>query len=181
MKIIGIPGSSREQSFNKRFLVWVGELLKDHNVELEVVDISQIPLVMGERVGNVPDSVKNLKKLIKNSDGIIFSTPQYNYTYPLILKNLIDWIKYPTEDNSWVGKKGYIVGVSMDTTGVLKAESKLRSYMSECGMLMFEGELIAINRADGIFDDKGGLLNKEIENKAKVTISELVKWLQKSN
>lgn len=180
MKILGIPGSVRPNSFNKRFLDWIGLVINPMGAEVSVLEISEIPVAIGGR-SDIPPEVAKAKKLIEKSDGIIFSTPQYNYTFPQVLKNTIDWIAFPETQNSLRGKKGYVVGVSMDSTGVIKAEGKLKEYLTGLGMQMYEGEPITIDRAaqSQVFDDQGGLIDKDLEKKSKETLAQMVAWLKK--
>jgi len=178
MKMLGIPGSIRPNSYNKAFLVWVGKLLKPMGVELEVVEINEMPIPLGARE-TVPEIVAKFKKKVKDADAVIFSTPQYNYSFPESLRSTIDWVAFPSDDNCWSGRKGFIMGVSRDTAGVIKAEVKLKEYMRVLGMEVFDGESIAVERAGEILDEEGGLLDKKIELKTKKVLEEFVQWVKK--
>ncbi len=179
MKIIGIPGSVRSNSFNRAFLEWSGKVLSEHGVSIEIIDISQVPVAIGAR-DEVPSEIRAIKDLVKKSDGVLFSTPQYNYTFPRVLKNTIDWIAFPDDDNSLAGKKAYIMGVSMDSTGVIKAEEKLKAYLVSLGMQVFDGKPVTIDRAveSNVFDQSGGLIDKGVEAESKKVLGEFAAWLK---
>lgn len=43
------------------------------------------------------ESIDNVRKKIKNCDGIWIFTPEYNHSYPGLLKNLFDWLSRPMD------------------------------------------------------------------------------------
>src|SRR6266545_4367510 len=95
IKILGIAGSLRKKSFNKGLLRAAAELKPD-NMEIEIFDIKDIPSYNSDlEPDNVPEPVKELKKKIAESDGLLIATPEYNYSIPGVLKNAIDWVSRP--------------------------------------------------------------------------------------
>jgi len=90
-KILGISGSTKSKSSSLSILKYLKDRYSEF-VELEIYSrISDLPHFNPEKEDTLPDSVIELQHLIKESDGIIFCTPEYVFSLPGSLKNLIEW------------------------------------------------------------------------------------------
>src|SRR3954454_17928233 len=98
MKILAIPGSLRDASYNK-LLIHTAEELAPDGVQIETFDIDEIPLYnQDERTPDEPEAVARLRERIRNADALLLSTPEYNYSVPGVLKNAIDWASRPVRN-----------------------------------------------------------------------------------
>ena len=97
VKILGIAGSLRKLSYNKSILREAVRLVPE-NVELEIFDIEGIPPFNQDLVNGPPERVKELKEKVRNTDAILFATPEYNFSVPGVLKNVIDWVSRANEE-----------------------------------------------------------------------------------
>lgn len=89
-KVVAIIGSPRKESVNRQIFNNYKRLAQDAFMLTEG-DISEIPLY-NQDIKNEPESVSRLAELIRESDGVIFFSPEYNYSIPGVLKNAIDWL-----------------------------------------------------------------------------------------
>src|SRR5436189_6305408 len=103
MKILGIPGSLRQGSFNRMLLNAAKKLLPE-GAQLEVFELEGIPAYNQDHDAAMPARVLELKSAIRAADAILFCTPEYNYSIPGVLKNAIDWASRPYGDSAWQGK-----------------------------------------------------------------------------
>src|SRR5688500_8506690 len=97
LKVLGISGSLRKASFNTMALK-AAQKLAPEGMTIEIADISQIPLYNEDlkAVGN-PEPVETLRQQIKAADGVLFVSPEYNYSIPGVLKNAFDWASRPPD------------------------------------------------------------------------------------
>jgi len=125
MKILGISGSLRKQSWNTAALRAVGELLPAAHT-LEIAEIGDLPLMNQdlEHDGKYPEPVERLRREILAADALIFATPEYNASIPAPLKNAIDWGSRPA--NVFTGKPAAIIGVGAGVLGTARAQYPLR-------------------------------------------------------
>src|ERR671932_1843748 len=100
MKVLGIAGSLRPDSHNRKLLRAARELLPD-DVELEVWDgLKEVPPYDEEDdVEPAPAAVARLRAAIAGADAILLATPEYNSSIPGQLKNGIDWALRPLARN----------------------------------------------------------------------------------
>ena len=92
VNILGIPGSLRRDSLNRSLLRAASRLLPEA-ATLEIADISDLPLYNWdvEQQSGFPKSVQRFRDQIAAADGLLFATPEYNYSMPGALKNALDW------------------------------------------------------------------------------------------
>ena len=93
-KILFIIGSLRKESFNKKLAKEVEEMLAGH-ATVEYLDYSDVPLINQDIEFPAPESVKRVRGKVEEADALWIFSPEYNYSYPGHLKNLIDWLSRP--------------------------------------------------------------------------------------
>ncbi|HXA50563.1 MAG TPA: NAD(P)H-dependent oxidoreductase [Candidatus Acidoferrum sp.] len=125
LTILGIPGSLRKASMNKALLRAAIELAPS-DITIEVADLSGIPPYNQDEETNPPSAVVDLKARVRAADAVLFSTPEYNYSIPGVLKNAIDWVSRPYGDSAWDGKPVAVMGASPGMLGTARCQYHLR-------------------------------------------------------
>lgn len=125
MKIVAIVGSLRQDSINKKAARAFQEQLPA-GAEMEFGEIGDIPLYNQDvQQSGFPATVTRLADQIRNADAVLFSTPEYNYSIPGVLKNAIDWVSRIPEQ-PFAGKPAAIIGASPGMIGTARAQYHLR-------------------------------------------------------
>lgn len=70
---------------------------------------------------------------LQAADGLVFITPEYNYSIPGVLKNAIDWASRPAFESVFKGKKCFVISVSGGALGGVRAQAHLKYILN--GML----------------------------------------------
>ena len=113
--ILFIVGSLRQQSFNRQ-LAAVAEKMLSSQFNIKYLDFEDVPLMNQDLESVAPAPVLRVRKEVLAADGIWIFTPEYNYSYPGLLKNLLDWLSRPmdisdyTNPSAVVGKKVTVSG-----------------------------------------------------------------------
>jgi NAD(P)H-dependent FMN reductase len=98
-----IVGSTREGRFSERPARWIHRHLEQRGVDARLLDLREFPLPFFDQAvppampGRAPyenEVVQRWTAAIAASDGFVFTTPEYNYGPPAVLKNAMDWV-YP--------------------------------------------------------------------------------------
>lgn len=95
-KILFIIGSLRKQSFNRELSEMVKGMLQGR-AEVTELDYSQVPFINQDEEYPAPQAVTDARKAIAEADGVWIFSPEYNYSYPGHVKNLIDWLSRPVD------------------------------------------------------------------------------------
>ncbi|RPI69682.1 MAG: NAD(P)H-dependent oxidoreductase [Ignavibacteriae bacterium] len=159
MKFIGISGSIRANSFNSSLLrAASGILVPDHS--LEILDLRQIPFFDAdlEREG-MPEAVAYAKGAIEQADGVIFASPEYNYTYTGVLKNALDWFsRGPVRPLS--EKPVAVMGASAGNYGAVRSQTHLRLLLHGMGAHVLPKPEVLVGQAASKFNEYGELIDE---------------------
>lgn len=93
-RIAIIVGSLRERSFNRQLAAAACEVLAGR-AETELVEYGDLPYMNQDVEFPAPAPVGRVRSAIDRADGIWIFTPEYNYSYPGVLKNMLDWMSRP--------------------------------------------------------------------------------------
>lgn len=162
MNILALVGSLRKDSYNMRLAKTIQERYRDR-FHLHIADIGSLPFFSQDDELNPPQVVAEFKQRVKDADGVIIVTPEYNWSYPAVLKNALDWTS--RVDRVYLGKPTMLAGVATGMIGTLRSQIHLRDVLSSAGLqakLLPPGQNeFIVNFAAQKFDEPTGLLIDE--------------------
>ena len=177
-RIAVLVGSLRKDSWNKRI---ANEVLKlaSQNLKMEILPIGQL-VHYNEDIdqGNPPQEYTDFRNKLKEADAFLFFTPEYNRGVPGVLKNAIDVGSRPYGKNSWAGKPGGVVSVSISGLGGLGANHHLRQSMVFVDVPMMQQPEAYISNAQDLFDENGNLV-EDTKKFLQTFIEAYEKWVNK--
>ncbi|MCH4209627.1 NADPH-dependent FMN reductase [Bifidobacterium sp.] len=150
-----LVGSLRSDSFNLRLAKSVERMLPE-GVEFVYANL-KLPLFNQDLEADFPGDATALKQLVEGADGVLFVTPEYNRSFPGVLKNAIDWGSRPWGQNSFAGKPAAIIGASGGALGATQAQAALRNVLLFLDMKIMGQPEVYFNALTG-FDEKGNLV-----------------------
>jgi chromate reductase, NAD(P)H dehydrogenase (quinone) len=177
IKIVAFSGSLRKDSYNSALINAALEL-KPEDMDIEILDISGIPMFNDdERTKEIPESVKFFSEKISSADGLLITTPEYNYSIPGVLKNAIDWAsKMSTQPFN--EKPTAIMGASPGALGTVRAQMHLRQIAFAVNMHILNKPEVYVTFAKEKFDSEGKLIHEPtrvIIKKLLVALGERIK------
>jgi chromate reductase, NAD(P)H dehydrogenase (quinone) len=162
MKVLGISGSLRRDSYNTKLPRAAEELLPPF-AELMIWDGLKAvpPFDEDDEGGPVPTAVASLREAVAGADLLLFATPEYNASIPGQLKNAVDWLSRPFATTVLRGKPALVVGASTGAFGAVWSQADLRKVLTMAGARVVEAE-VAVGHAPTKFDELGALIDEEI-------------------
>jgi chromate reductase len=155
-QIAVIVGSLRQDSFNRKLANAVVKLAPS-DFSFDQVQIGDLPLYNQDDDAKQAEAVKRMKNEVKNSQGILFVTPEYNRSIPGVLKNAIDHGSRPFGQSCWIGKPAGVLGVSPGATGTAMAQQHLRNVLATLDMPTMGQPEAFIQAQEGLFDETGNI------------------------
>lgn len=154
LDIVGLCGSLRKDSVNRKVLLLAKELLPP-SMQMEIVEFGDLPIYNFDiqQAGFPPDAVR-LNDRLRRADGIFVSTPEHNAGMPAALKNAIDWMSRfrPTPfDNKPVA----VVSASPGPIGGGRVQYEFRRSMAFVNALVMIQPEVFISHAPTKFDEQG--------------------------
>ena len=178
LAMIGFSGSLRAGSYNTAALR-AAQQLAPNGVEINIHDISNFPPFNQDEDAQPPQIVTDLKAAVRAADAVIFSSPEYNYSVPGHLKNVIDWASRPYGDSAWDGKPALIMGASPGAIGTARMQYHLRQTMVFLNMHPLNKPEIMISNCSGKFDAAGVLTDEKTREHIRKALDALVQWTRR--
>ncbi len=174
MRVLGISGSLRRDSYNTKLLRAAGELLPSF-VELEIWDqLKEIPPYdEDDDVQPGPPAVAALRQAVADADAVLFATPEYNSSIPGQLKNAIDWLSRPLATSPLRNKPVVVVGASAGAFGAVWSQGELRKVLGATGARVVDAE-VAVGHAPTRFDEAGTLIDEDLRDQLREAIEVLL-------
>ena len=155
--VLGISGSLRAESYNRKLLLAAQELAPDE-LAIDIFDLKSIPPYDPDvEAEGEPAAIVGFKERVRLADALLISTPEYNYGIPGMLKNAIDWLSRPVADGVRVlyGKPIALMGATTGNFGTVRAQMMLRQiFLYTRSHVMLEPEVTVFRVKDRFEGDR---------------------------
>jgi chromate reductase len=179
VQILGFAGSLRRASYN-RALLRAAQELAPADLAITVFDLAPIPLYNADvEAAGDPEPVAALKNAVRQADGLLIATPEYNYSVPGVLKNAIDWASRPPASTPLKGKPAMLMGVSSGMSGTMRAQLALRqSFVFTQTLAMLQPEVL-VAKAQEKFDSGGRLTDEPTRQHLGKALAAFADWVRR--
>ncbi len=179
LTVVAICGSLRKGSYNAALLrTAIG--LKPASMTIETFNrIGEFPLYNADvQAQGIPQAVQDLGARIRAADGVLFVTPEYNYSVPGVLKNAIDWASR-LQPQPFLGKPICIMGAAAGALGTGRAQYDLRRMMVFLDAVVMNKPEVFVGVAHTKFNDEGVFTDEAGKGFVKQALESFVHWIKK--
>ena len=163
-RILAFASSTRRASFNKKLVAIAAQGAREAGAEVTLIDLKDFPLPLFdqdlEAEQGMPENGKKLKKLFIDHDGLLIASPEYNSSFPAVLKNAIDWVSRPAPGEpslvAFRGKVAALMSASPGALGGRRGLDHIRSILGNIGVIVLPDQ-IAVAQAHEAFNPDGTL------------------------
>jgi chromate reductase, NAD(P)H dehydrogenase (quinone) len=174
MRVLGITGSLRRDSYNQALLREAAERLPAGAEWSEFEHLAEIPPYDADlEAEDTPAAVAELRAAMREADAVIVATPEYNHSIPGVLKNALDWASRPAGQSALTGTPALVIGASTGMFGAVWAQAETRKVLGALGGRVVEGEL-PVARAAELYRDGRLELSPEQSEQLEGLLAELV-------
>jgi chromate reductase, NAD(P)H dehydrogenase (quinone) len=178
LNILGISGSLRKGSFNTGLLRAARELAPA-DIRLDIFNLKDIPLYNGDvEAAGDPESVSALKAAIRNADGVLFATPEYNHSISGVLKNAIDWASRDRSEGSLQGKPVAMMGAG-GMAGTARSQMHLENVLAETGSLVMVKPGLLVTFPWDKFNEAGRLTDEDTRAYLRRQLLAFAQWVRR--
>src|SRR5437016_1336755 len=162
LNVISICGSLRKGSYNAIVQRALPALAPEGLTIVPAPSFAEFPLYNADvQTGSgFPAAVNALADAIRAADGVIFVTPEYNFSIPGGLKNAIDWVSR-VQNQPFAGKPIALQSASPGPLGGGRVQYDLRRAMVFLDAFTLNKPEIFIGNCASKFDEKTGELKDE--------------------
>jgi NAD(P)H-dependent FMN reductase len=184
MKLLVFAGSTRQNSYNRKLAGVVAAMARASGAQVTHIELADfdVPMYNADlEAKGTPTDVMKLKQLTYEHPAWIICTPEYNASYPALLKNTLDWISSPVKsdpvwNDDFRSTRGKVVGMlsaSPGALGGLRSQSHLAPLLLnlECWLAP---KNFALGRAGDAFDAQGQLVNEGARKNVQAVIDQVL-------
>ncbi|HWN88758.1 MAG TPA: NAD(P)H-dependent oxidoreductase [Chitinophagaceae bacterium] len=162
IQFVGMSGSLRKGSYNTMLLKAAAQLLPT-DVSMDIVSIEDIPLYNADldlpAAKQRPEVVDHFRKMLTDADGILISSPEYNYSIPGGLKNAIDWASRG-EDSPLLRKPVAVIGATTGLWGTVRMQMSFHNIFLFLDMKPVYKPEVLVAQAEKKFSKDGNLIDE---------------------
>lgn len=164
LDILGLCGSLRAGSINRHALNLAGASMPA-SMKLDIADWRDIPVFDGDVFAQgLPPAVAALRERVRRADAVLIATPEYNFSVPGGLKNVLDWLSRG-DDQPFAMKPVAILTASPGPLGGARVQYDLRKVMLFLNSMVLAKPEVFIGSASGKFDAATGACTDETTRK----------------
>ncbi len=186
IKILALAGSTRKDSYNKKLVKVAASGAT--GAEVTFIDLNDLPMPLFdedlEAADGIPENAVKFKQLLKEADGFLISSPEYNGSYSAVLKNAIDWASRQAEGETslecFKNKTVTLMSTSPGALGGVRGLIPLRTLLAGIGCIVLPRQL-AVGKAFELFDDNGNIVSEKRQQSVQSLGKELVEFLKSIN
>src|SRR6476661_2462591 len=179
LRVVGIAGSLRRASYN-RALLCAAQQLTPPSLVIEIEVLDDLPMFNADLDGaDTPEAVIRLRGAVREADGLLLVTPEYNHGVPGVMKNAIDWLSQPLAQSALDGKPTALMGASSGAAGTARGQSQLRqSFVLTNTPSMLRPEVL-VGRAQDKFDATGRLTDEGTRRFVASFLEQFAVWIRR--
>ncbi len=171
-----LVGSLRKESYNLKMARALMAMAPE-TLSLELISIGDLPLYNADLESTPPELYKSFRDQIRNSDGVLFLTPEYNRSVPGVLKNAIDVGSRPYGKSAWEGKPGAVISVSQGSMGGFGANHHLRQSLVFLNVPAMQQPEAYIGNAKKLFNENGELVSDSTREFMQKFLDAFERWV----
>jgi len=176
--LVGISGSLRAASYNTALLRAAFEMLPE-GVTASIVPLNGIPLHNQDDVQELgtPASVDEIRSKVAAADGIVFATPEYNWSVTGAMKNAVDWLSGgPNSPLDF--KPAAIIGIG-GGSGTARSQQHLRDILGHNDLCILADPQVMVSGLGKRFDGLE-LADDGVRSELEAMVTGLVQLIERS-
>lgn len=180
MKLLAIVGTNAPFSYNRFLAKYIAKRYGDR-ADIQVREIDDIKPFC--RTDEPDEATKKWIQDVKDADGIILTTPEYDHAIPASLKSALEWLGSHAGPNVMKMKPVAVVGTSYGIQGASRAQEDAREILLSPDMSanVLPGNEVLIGGAANSFDkESGDLINEEAIKQLDGAMDNFLKFVEQS-
>ncbi len=173
MKLFLFAASLQKVSLNKKLIQIIHDIVKKQGHEVDLGDFSDFsaPLYNADDQNStgIPKPITDFVTRMHQADGLIISSPEYNFSTPGTLKNMIDWVSR-INPMPWKNQRLFLASASPALVGGNRGLWATRVPLESCGALIYP-DMFSLASAKEAFDSNDQLVSPVMQQRLEEMIA----------
>jgi chromate reductase len=175
-RVLCLAGSLRRDSWNRHLLRAALHAAPDGLKLALYDDLADVPMFNEDTEEPVAPAVQHLRHAVAMADGLLIATPEYNHSFPGVLKNAIDWLSRGS-DSVLIDKPVAVIGVSGGSWGTRLAQAALRQVLTATEARVMPAPMLFVAHASERFDAVGLIHDSALAKALSDVIGAFGEWI----
>jgi chromate reductase len=176
--VLAVIGSLRAKSLHRSLFHAAVELAPAGLVITEYDGVAMLPLYNADHDGDVkPQPVQQLFDAVRGADALLFITPEYNYSIPGALKNVLDWASRGGPHAPMRQKPVAIMGGSPGPIGSMRMQHHLRQSLVFTDNPVLPQPEVGIPQLNQRFDNHGVMTDQSTRDLVAKQLAAFETWI----
>jgi NAD(P)H-dependent FMN reductase len=176
MNLLVFAASHRGQSVNRKLAAIAAGIAEaqGHIVDFPEYGEFDMPIYDDEtaRSSPFPEAAKDFVSRLVKSQGVIIASPEYNWSFPGSLKNIIDWASIATP-NPFAGKTALLLSASTSLRGGAQGLVHLKLPLESLEMFVYP-RIFTLGRAQEAFTGEGGFKDMKLQQELEQLVIQFI-------
>lgn len=178
LRILGICGSLRAQSYNRHSLMAAAECMPAR-MRMTLGSLAGVPLYNGDiEAQGIPAEVQRLADEVRQADALLIASPEYNFSISGVLKNAIDWVSR-TSSQPFKDKPVALLSATAGPVGGARHQYELRKILGCLEAIVLPKPEVFIGLCVSRFDDQGRLTDAPTRAFIAAQMRAFEKWIDR--
>jgi NAD(P)H-dependent FMN reductase len=171
-------GSLRKESFTRK-IAQAAMALAPKRMQFQTIEIGNLPHYNQDREDDPPSEWTQFRSEITACNAVLFFTPEYNRSFPGVLKNAIDVGSRPEGKSVWNGMPTGVVSVTPYKLGAFGANHALRQTFVFLNMPTMQQPEVYIGGVGDLLDKSGKLTSADTAKLLEKFMGAFEAWVTK--
>ena len=161
MKVLGLAGSLRRDSWNLKLLKVALDVVARKGADVELYDLRPLPMYNRDtEAAGYPPAAIRFRDLVDHADAVVVASPEYNNSMPAALKNAIEWAS--RRPNVLKDKVFFVMGASPGRSGAARMHMHTVYSLESEGAWVVPQPRVLLPNIDSILTSEGQLIDDSI-------------------
>jgi NAD(P)H-dependent FMN reductase len=180
MKLLVFAASHRAESANRKLAKLAAAHLEKQGAQVDFAEYAEfdMPIYNDETAASgVPDSAQSFARRASKTNGVVLCSPEYNWSYPGSIKNIIDWTSR-LKPNPVAGKTVLLMSATPGARGGIVGLNHLRTPFDALQMYVFP-RVFPLGHAHNAHETDGGLADAKTHRQFVTLLDEYIGFTTK--
>ena len=177
MKILGICGSLRKESWNLKLLRNMLNQVADKGVETAIFDLNPVPMFHPDvEARGIPPEAESMRNAVRDADAVVVACPEYNGSMTAALKNAFEWLS--RRGNLLNGKVFFIIGTGPGRSACARMHVHASYSLESEGAFVLHQPRALLPQVANFMDESGSVTDPEVSDLLDQAADTLIRYTE---
>ena len=178
MKVLGLSGSLRKESWNLKLLRNMLEITAEKGVQTALFDLNGVPMFHPdvEAQQGIPADAESLRDAVREADAVIIACPEYNGSMTAALKNALEWLS--RRGNLLNGKVFFIMGTGPGRSACARMHVHASYSLESEGGFVLHQPRVLLPQVANFMDESGSITDSEVRGLLDQAATTLIRYTE---